>query len=300
MADFGEAVAIISIEKIGRRIIGDIEIGIAIPVIIQREHAQTLAPGIGDTSPLRNIFKCAVSTIQIQQIGSTPKPVRRAVSPHTTAFTHRLSGGIVSEIAHHIEIQISIGFKIEKSRPRAPSACGHIRLPGSVFESGIAIVHIQNIFGIAGNVEVQIAVIIRIAHSTTHAIAPAGRTRKFGNIGQTNCLIRIIAIQRIATLNRLPGQIGAINQIEIQIPIAVRVEKRTARTHRLDIVPSAPGSGTVDKMDPRLLRHFSKTDRIGGDRMRRTKQEQEQRNANHGHCPSSMRRIKSRMRFASG
>ena len=188
-ADFGKALAIIPVEKIGRRIIGDIEIGIAILVVIQGEHAQALAPGIGNTGPLRNLFKCAVATIEIQQIGSTPKPIRSAVGPHATAFTHRLSGGIVREIAHHIEIQIAIGFKIEKSRPRAPSARDHIGLPGSVFESSIAIVHIQNIFGIAGNIEIQVTIIVRIAHGAAHAIAPSGRTRRFGDIGKANCSI---------------------------------------------------------------------------------------------------------------
>src|SRR6266536_4414601 len=75
------------------------------------------------------------------------------------------------EIARHKQVQPAVVVVIEEARARAPAPGCHAGPRGGIGESAIAVVAVERVSAISGDVQVSEPVIVETAGGDTHSVA---------------------------------------------------------------------------------------------------------------------------------
>src|SRR5260370_23839578 len=127
----------------------------------------------------------------------------------------------------------------------APAPARHTRLGGDIGESSVAIVVIQDVFSVARDIQIRVAIIIVVADGHAHTIVSVtgiGQARLLGHIREGAIAIlpeKPIPIPGIVTLEvvrRLhwTRKMSAIDEKDVEQSIIVIVKKRNSTGHGFD------------------------------------------------------------------
>ena len=123
---------------------------------------------------------------------------------------------------------------------------------GHIYKRAIPLIAIQYIGTKISHVEIRVCVPIIIPHHTPHAPSRIPHPGLLSNIHKR--AIPLIAIQRIAQrIHRRTLLPPPINQINIQIPIAIVIEKRRTPSFGLNNITLHPLPRPMPKIQPRRL-----------------------------------------------
>src|SRR5579871_746655 len=195
-------IMVVVIKQAGRGITSDINIRPAITIEVSGQRGESVAGGsLGHSRFCRDIRKCPISFIAIQSIHSCLEPAWAAENtdpfPLAPSSFARMRHGVVAEIhvADEENIHLAVAVIIQEAASRAPliAGCFQSGFFSYVTECSIAIIVIKNILSPIGYEQIEVAVIVIIAHTTT--LAPSGlhQTGVLGNIRK--CAVAIVVIQ---------------------------------------------------------------------------------------------------------
>src|ERR1700719_2733761 len=107
---------------------------------------------------------------------------------------------------------------------RAESATANSSLLGDIFELAIAEVTVQNVAAIAGDVEVQQAIVVEIGYRYAHSPSALGEASCGGNVLEGS--VRLLMIERNERVAALAVSVdgGAIDRDDIQLTVIVAIK----------------------------------------------------------------------------
>ena len=245
-ADVGEsAVAIVVVENAGGAVAGNENVRPAIVVIVERGDAQgIMAVGLVDVGFFGDVFKGAVAVVVIENIFCSGQSLRAA--HHGDAFPH--TGGAIAgsrgggEIEVHIvgdhEVEMAIAVVIDEGAAVAPGFAGasDARFFAYVGESAVAVVVIEDVFSVVGDVKIFPAVVVIVADA--HALAPTG-VREAGflrDVGKGSVVIVVVEVARRSSLGGRCVESGAVDNEDVRPAIVVVIEDGDAGSGGLDDV----------------------------------------------------------------
>src|SRR5580658_7544758 len=147
-----------------------------------------------------DVFEGAIAAIAIEDASGGGESAWRAVGlPFVAADFAVLR--VPEHVTRDEKIEMAVVIVIEEAGRAAPASGRHAGLDGYIGESPIAIIVVERIFPVVGDVEVGIAVIVVIADGHAHAVVAVPCVRQAGffrYIGEA--AIRILAIEAIPVL----------------------------------------------------------------------------------------------------
>src|SRR5205807_10541569 len=116
------------------------------------------------------------------------------------------------------------------------SAARNMRFFADVGERAVAVVVIENIFAVVGDIKIFEAVIVVVTDA--HALSPAGvsQARFFGDIGERAVVIVVVEVARRGLARRQGFQLGAVHDKNIRPAVVVVVKNGDARSRRFNDV----------------------------------------------------------------
>src|SRR5260370_24334297 len=234
-------VAVVVVEVLLHAIVGDKDVCESVGVVVRERGAQGASLLCGDAGRLADILESSITPVAIENAGGWRKLGWRTVGMPVPA-TNLVMVRIQFHVSSDEEIKMAVVIVIQKARGNRPAAGGYSSSLGYIRESAVAIVVVQDIFAVAGDVEIGETVIVIVAHGDAHAVvavAGGGKARGLSNVRET--AIAILAVQavpvtRIATVKLFRyfqriGDLAAIYKEYVEETIVVIVEQRRAARH---------------------------------------------------------------------
>ena len=252
--------AVIEPELVVHAVVGDEDVDAVIAIEIAAHHAQAGAETGVNLHRVGDVGEGSVAVVAIQGVGKRRLIVGGAaivVAAEVRAiqFGRRRPGQIIADV----QIQIAIAVVIEESGARSPTRVvntGHVR---EIDEMAGALVSQQNVPPDAGDVQIDIAIVVVIARGHPHAVAADIGAAAGGNVLER----AVAAIAEQLTGGRreisLRFQMTAgLHQKEVQIAVVVHVEQRRAAAHDLRHEIALAMSGLVHEVHAALQGLFGK------------------------------------------
>ena len=173
-ADFGKSpIAVILIEKVGTRIVGHIDVRIAIVVVIPTNHAETVEfLVIHDVCFLGHIREGPIPFIAIQYIRLSLHTARSEVDfkafPRVRLLWSSLNEVFKINVVCNVQVQVSISVVVKKRTSCAEPFISHLCNICYICKSSISLVAVQDVFSVIGHIDIWIAVVVVISSGATH------------------------------------------------------------------------------------------------------------------------------------
>lgn len=133
------------------------------------------------------------------------------------------------------------------------SGIGKSHLLCDVFEGAVASIPIEAVSANSRYEQVEMTVVVEIAHRDSHAIDGRVETGGVGNILEVPS-VQVPIKHPGSCVGPVPGKRGAIGEVEIRSAISVVIEEGCAGTHRLRKVATRGGIIEMDKVNSCLFR----------------------------------------------
>ena len=174
------AVFLILIQEIRRRIVGHVQIGPPVGVVVEPRDAEPeVRARIGDARLRADLGEAAVAVVVKQQVGLALQAARTALDGNAAI----LAGLVLAEFRQMIEIdlhvaadeeiEISVVIVVGEAAPGRPAAARQARARGDVGEGAVVVVAIQVIAADGRDVEVLPAIAVQV--SDRHGFGRLGR-----------------------------------------------------------------------------------------------------------------------------
>ena len=264
-------VALVEPELVGQAVVGHVDVDAPVAVEVGGRHAQRAAPGAGDTRGLADVFETSVAQIAKQAVFLAGAAQRSAVIAHTGGqATLALVVEVVLQVVAHVQVQPAVGIDVHERRAEAPSRVVDAGCGGHVREAPVALVAPQLVVAVVHDVQVQVAIVVDVAGSHAHAVAGGRQPGGVGHVGEAQGLARpfagraVVAVQAIGQRQRVRrrnervvhrlalAEHVALDQVGVEVAVAVVVEQRTAGSHHLRKQQVARHAVEVDEIDTGL------------------------------------------------
>src|ERR1700674_1112755 len=224
---------------------------------------------------LGHILERAIATIAIKDTGRRRESVWRAIRMPVAA-ANLVVIGVPVHIAGDEQVELSIVVVIEEARGDGPASARHAGFGGYIRKRSISVVVIQNVFAVAGHIQIRIPIVVVVADRHSHPVIPiprAGQSRRLGYVQKAP--VAVLAIQAVPVARIAPlevfwnmqalGDPPAVDEKNIQQSIIVVVEQCNAARHGLN--QEFPGGGGIlqQKIDA-AQRFYFEDRRRGGHR----------------------------------
>src|SRR5208283_4179433 len=175
------AVVLIVEEEVLGLIVGNVNVGITIAVVIRGRDAHGAAFVGADSGLVGHVGEGSVAVVVIKAVGLGGVVERAGI----------VVGGIVVAIlgielhvAADEEIGTTVTVVIEPSGADRPAVNIDPSFFGHIFEGAVAAVAIENRPAVAGHEQIDKAVVVEIGGDCGHSINVGGNTRLLGDIGE--------------------------------------------------------------------------------------------------------------------
>ena len=105
-ADLGKAILLVLVEKVHRAVVGHINVGVAVEVVIREGHAQA-APLVNDSHLRRHIAELAVF-VAVEHIAYWLVELRLAIGANAALGTDDIVLRVKLHVVGRVEIQIAV------------------------------------------------------------------------------------------------------------------------------------------------------------------------------------------------
>src|ERR1700722_5832739 len=183
---------------------------------------------------LADIFKSAIAAVAVKNIGGLREFGRRTIRlPFLAADLAGLC--IPQHVAGPEKIQGAIVVGGEEAGRTGPTSGRYTGFGGDVGKGAIAVVVIQHVFSVAGDVKIRKAVVIVVADrdaDSVIAVAGAGEAGFLGHVSEaairilaveTVPVLRVLAIEFFGLMHRV-GEVTAIHQENVEQAVVVVIE----------------------------------------------------------------------------
>ena len=140
---------------------------------------------------------------------------------------HRLD--VEDHVVGNVEIEVAVSIVVEKRRARAEVIAGNPSLRCDRGKGAIPAIAIERIGPVVGHIQIALSVAVVIPHSHPHA--PAAIFDASYNRHKSST---IVAAKHITRPHTIVGIGRAVHHVEIEIAVAVVVEKRRAAAGRFE------------------------------------------------------------------
>jgi hypothetical protein len=201
-------------------------VGKSIAIVVSECYAQSAAFFRGDARALADVRKSSIAIVVIENAGGGRKFFRRTIGmivPAAIFIVFR----VPVHVAGYKKIELPVVIVIQKSGGNRPSTRRDARFGRHIREGAVAVIVIQNIFSVTGDIEIGIAIVIVIADSYTHAIVSIAGVRQAGLLGYVGegsvfiLPVQAIPVARVVTLEVLwrshrAADVPAIHEEDVQ------------------------------------------------------------------------------------
>jgi hypothetical protein len=224
---------------------GDVDIGPAIVVVVERGDRETVvAVGTLEAAGPADIFELSAAQVVIQNIRCAGKAARTAhdgnAFPHATGASTRL--GNCCEIEVNVvggdDVKFAVAVVVDEGTagsPFLPSA-SYSGLLRYLFESTVALIVIEVVLAVAGDVEVVEAIVIVVAHADSLAPTGGGKARVGRDVGEGAVVVIVEEMAGGLSVYLRGCHGGAVNKEDVGPAVAVVIEDSYAGACCLDDV----------------------------------------------------------------
>jgi len=226
-------------------------------VVVVAEHRTQLPAGLGE-EPGRpgDIDEGAVPLVAIQHPRLAGIDRGIAVHPDRVGVALLVIRQIELQVVGHVQVEIAVVVVVDETGVGAPAGIADAGRTGAVGEGAVSLVAVEHVGTVVGHVQVEIAVVVAVADAGAHPVSGIAHAGRIGDVGEG--AVSLVAVERVG--RRLaPGrrvQVGAVEDVQVQMPVPVVVEERRARAHRLGHVPATGGAVDVPEVDTRFHGHL--------------------------------------------
>ena len=160
-----------------------------------------------------------------------------------------------SPVASHKQIQVAVAIIVHPGGAAAPPAGTHSSLGRHLTEGPVAIVAKELITAVARDVDIQVAVVIIVAHGHAGSEHPIACDTCFGSY-ILEFSVAQIAIERIARRWLAVGQVGSVGEKEVLLAVVVEIDHAHPGAEGLEHVLLGRSPVFVAKGNARLRRNF--------------------------------------------
>src|SRR5690606_6808226 len=227
-------------EEVRDGVVRDEHVHPSVQAEIDGKDAQTFArrgTGNGDSRALRDVTEGAVALIEEARIRSAAEAIRVAVARQVArvASASLLARGIVVEIVRDVEIEPAIPVGIEERGARAPGGAGHSGARGDVDERAVSLVSIEDVRAVVRDIEIEVAVVVVVADREAETITLAADSSLLGDVDERAVAhVSIEPVRSIALLGRATRRGVPVDEVEVEMAVAIVVEPPRAAGHRLE------------------------------------------------------------------
>ena len=255
------AVVPVVVQEVRLCIVGDREIGPAVAVVVQSDHAERLAGRVVHAGGARHVLERPVTLVAEQPVGRATirfgSAVRFAVAVEGAEDV--VLRGPLHVVAHE-QVQPPVAIVVDPGGARAERGVRHARLLRHVRERAVAPVVEQPVRAKAVDEQVGVPVVVIIGRGHADAIHLDGQTGLCRHVLER--AVAAVAVQRLGRLlPPLLGPLGGVDEEQVRVAVPVVVEKRQPRAHRLGQVLLPEGTAVLRKGDPGGARDVGKDHR---------------------------------------
>ena len=167
---------------------------------------------------------------------------------------------IPGEVAYNEQVEVTIVVVVDKARADRPLTGRYTGLGGYIFKGPVAAVAVEHVGSEVGEIEIDESVVIEIARGNAHAVprvTSPGDAGLLRNVGERAVALVSVQPVRVARMRAVDGdalvvvdvQATAVEEENVEQPVAVVVEQAHAATHRFDEELTAGAPGLVNKVD---------------------------------------------------
>ena len=232
---------LVEVEEVEGAIVGDV--GVRSSVTIEIRHPDAHAPPLGLHSGLPGHIREAPAVVAVEAVRRGRKLLRAAVDLKVASLAGLFLLRVVAQVVDDVEIQVAVPVIVQERPADAPGrVLGAHRDP---LETPGAVVPEKDVGAVVQHVEIQIAIPIPVADGHPHAVAVVASAGGLRPVFEG--AVTAVAVEAVAGSfpGLVPGQRTAVNHIEIQVVVTVRVEKGNAGAHGLHVVVEAGGAVVV-------------------------------------------------------
>ena len=149
----------------------------------------------------------------------------------TAVLLGAVLGRVVADVAGYVEVEPSVGVVVAKRRRGGPSLAGDARGCGHIFEAAVAQTPVQDVRTVVRDEEIGPAVAVEIRGGESHAVPGIRRARRVARIHEVSrSLLQVEGVPRSSSpwTGRI-RRMAALEQIDVEIPVAVGVEEPGSR-----------------------------------------------------------------------
>ena len=260
------AVALIQPQVIGRAVVGDIEVCVAIAIEITCRHAEGGRRDLGEAGGAADVVEApaaevAEETVRDRRIGgggAIAGPPRQV-----WAVLVRRKGEV--EVVGDVEVQSFVAIDVGEACTHGPLGPRQDRV-AEFPEASVAQVLEQLVGAVVGEKDVRIAVVVDVAGGDAHAVAVCAHAGCIGDVNKAQTPIPAnVAVQpvngRIAhgsgDFGQALGHRAALHQPDVEQAVAVEVEHADAGPHGFQNPALADHAVDVPEAKPGILRHLA-------------------------------------------
>ncbi len=254
-ADLGEvAVAVVLVEVVGVRVVGDVEVEVEVAVDVEGRHAEAVvAADVGQARFAGGVAEAAAPLVLEVAVGLAleserpqhhPQPLPVEAEGGAEDVVH---GGV--DVAGDEEVLVAVAVGVEEDGAGRPAVeAGHAGgARDAALEGAVAAVEVEDVGAEVTDEEVRPPVAVGVAHR--HPVAPAVVTHP-GGVGHVlERAVAPVAVEAVAPPldDAAPLQPPGVDQVEVEVAVPVDVDQPQPAAARLEDVrllrPPAPGGG---------------------------------------------------------
>jgi hypothetical protein len=238
------SVAAIAPEEVGNAVVGDVDVLVSVVVVVERDDAERVERRVErDARGARDVGERAVPVVAVERVlgGHEPEgaavdrdPSQVARDPRRRLLRAARGHGrpVQLDVAGHVQIEVAVRVHVEPGRRRPPRRVADAGARRDVRERAVAVVPVQNVRSQVGHVEVRIAVVVVVARRDAVAPSTVAGARTLGDVREASLAVSAKEPVRLTLVRRaIVG--GAVDEVEIELPVEIEVEPCRSRAHRL-------------------------------------------------------------------
>src|SRR5207249_935489 len=152
-------VTVVVVERAGSRVVGDVDVGAAILVVIAPHHAETIELVGIDAGLFGHVGEGSVPVVVKEDVAASGQASRPAESRDAAIGAVGRAARLAEmvdvnvEVVGHVKVEMAVVVVIAKRASQAPAVTAHARLAGDAREGPVPVVVVQNVPASVGDLE---------------------------------------------------------------------------------------------------------------------------------------------------
>ena len=274
------AISVVVKEKLLKCIISDEHICEAVSIIVGKGDAQSTPLFCSDSGSHTYILKRAVPAVVVKNVSYRAEFARRAIHRLFDPATSLARFRSPVEVAGYKQIQFPIVVVVKESCRYGPSACRHSRLRRNIGESAVAIVVVEDVLPIVGDINIRKTIVVVVPDSNSHSVVRVSGVLQAGlhsDVGERAVFVltvKTVPVCRVVPLEvsrtaKWVRHVACIHQKNIEQAIIVVIDQGHAAGHSLNQVLARSwriAQDEIDTVERRELELRGASCKLGKDR----------------------------------